>query len=240
MNWRIALVDDETIQLELLIKMLQEYEKKHDLRFQFLMFESAEAFLFHFEEDKDIDLLMLDIEMGGMNGMELAQLLREQKHDLRLIFVTGYTEYIAQGYEVSAIDYVIKPVNKKKFFQVLDRFQTIAPKKEDYFILETSGGMVRVKQEDILYFEADGHRTLINTRDEVIEVNGGIGSFEEEVGSKAFIKPHRSYLLNLFHVKKVTKKEVVLDNGRVVPLSRRKYMEMNQAFINYFKKEIDK
>lgn len=236
MKWRVALVDDEAIQLELLQKMLRAYGKEHNIIFQFLTFDSSEAFLFHFEEDKAIDLLILDIEMGKMNGMELAKRLRAQNHEVKLLFVTGYTDYIAQGYEVSAIDYVLKPVKREKLFQVLDRFRKISPDTDKYLLVETAEGGVRFNQQNILFFEANKHQTIIATTERKIDVTESFNTFEENVSSDEFIKTHRSYLVNLTHIKKITRQDVILDNEEKIPVSRRKYREVNQAFIDYFKR----
>lgn len=236
MNWRVALVDDEDTQLQLLKKMLKSYGYQQNIDFQFLTFESAEAFLFHFEEDKVFDLLILDIEMGEMNGMELARHLRMHNHDIRLLFVTGYTEYIGQGYEVSAMDYVLKPVDKNKFFQVLDRFKKMSPEKNTYVFVETVEGMSRLSLNDILYIEANKHQTILVTVEGVIETKESFSHFETAVLTNQFVKTHRSYVVNLAHVKRVGKQDVIMDDESTVPIARRKIKDVNQAFIDYYKR----
>lgn len=240
MKWLVALVDDEIVQIDLLKKRFKDYEQDHDVSFQFLTFASAEAFLFYFAENKAIDLLVLDIEMDGMNGMELAQLLREKKHDIKLLFVTGYTDYIAEGYEVSAIDYILKPVKKEKFYRVIDRFRRFTPKENETIFIETSDEKVNLDTYTILSLEADGHQTIITTTEGVFQAIAGLGSFEDRLSSDLFIKPHRSYLVNLAHIKKITKKDLYLDDGSIIPVSRRLYKEVNQAFIYYYKEELEK
>lgn len=236
MNWRVALVDDEAIQLELLKKMLVAYGETNEVSFDFSTFESSEAFLFHFEEDKAFDLLVLDIEMGKMNGMDLARYLRDQNHDIKLLFVTGYTDYIGQGYEVSALDYVLKPVKEEKLFQVLDRFQKTTPRDDIYVFVETSEGMSRIDQNSIFFLEANKHQTIISTVESKIEVTEKFSHFEESLSSDQFIKTHRSYLVNIAHIKSINKQDVVMDDQSTVPISRRKVKEVNQAFIDYYKR----
>ncbi|MCC5890909.1 MAG: response regulator transcription factor [Alkalibacterium sp.] len=236
MNWRVALVDDEAAQLQLLKKMLSTYGVNEKIDLEFLTFESSEAFLFHFEEDKAFDLLILDIEMGKMNGMELARHLRAHNHDIRLLFVTGYTDYIGQGYEVSAVDYVLKPVDKDKLFQVLNRFKKITPKEDTYVFVETADGMSRLSQGDIFYLEANKHQTNLYTAEGEIEAKESFSHFEKELLSDQFIKTHRSYSVNLAYVKRIGKQDVIMDDETTVPISRRKTKEVNQAFIDYYKR----
>lgn len=235
MKWRVALVDDEAVQIDLLKKQFDEYAKLNNLMIHYVTFDSAEAFLFHFEEDKAIDLLVLDIEMGGMNGMELAQLLRKENQDLKLLFVTGYTDYMADGYEVSAMDYILKPVNKAKLYRVLDRFRKSVPRTEETLVIETVDEMVKINQSDIMYLEADGHRTMVRLTTKTYEAVDGIGSFKGKLPTDFFIQTHRSYLVNLKHIKKITKKDIYMDDDSLVPVSRRLYKKVNEAFIHYFK-----
>lgn len=235
MMWRIALVDDEAVQIELLKKLLKEYGQAHEVSFQFLCFESAEAFLFHFEEDKAIDLLVLDIEMDGMNGLELAHLLREKNQDIKLLFVTGYTDYMADGYEVSAMDYILKPVDRKKLHRVLNRFKKSIPKKEETLVIETAEEKVKINQADIMYLEADGHRTIVKLMDKKYEALEGIGVFKEKVSADLFVQSHRSYLVNLDHIKRISKTDIYMDDHTLVPVSRRLYKKVNEAFIQHFK-----
>jgi DNA-binding LytR/AlgR family response regulator len=239
MTWRVALVDDEAVQLDLLQKMLSEYGEEHGVFLSFETFASAEAFLFHFEEDKAFDLLVLDIEMGDMNGMDLARQLRKQNHDIKLLFVTGYTDYIGQGYEVSAMDYILKPVKKEKLFAVIDRFRKTLPEKKTYLLLDTAEGMKRIQNADILYLEASRHQTLVVAKGETMETSQAFGYFEDILPSAEFIKIHRSYLVNLAHIARIGKQGIVLDDESTLPISRRRYKDVNQAFIAYYKKELE-
>lgn len=235
MNWTIALVDDEKIQQDLIKKLLKEYEAMHSIQLNIFTFESAEAFLFHFEEDKSVELLILDIEMGKMNGMELAHYLRKQRHDLKILFVTGYSKYSLDGYKVDAVDYLLKPIDREKLFQVLDRIRALRPRKNEYLILETTDGSARINQRDLISLEALGHETIIQTVEEPIEIKQGLGTIQAELPENIFVKPHRSYLINIEHVNKISKTEVYLTNGVTVPVSRRLYKKVNESFIRYFR-----
>ena len=100
---RIAICDDERVQQELLKNYIEEWTAENAEKVVLNCFQSAEQFLFSWEEDKSYDLLVLDVEMGDMSGMELAKKLRSQKSEVPIVFVTGYEKYMALGYEVSAL-----------------------------------------------------------------------------------------------------------------------------------------
>lgn len=120
---RIAVCDDKELQCRLLTEYLQEWAMGADVLMEVIPFLSGESFLFSWEDDNAYDLLVLDIEMGELSGMELAEKVRAQNEEIPILFVTGYDQYMAQGYEVSAIQYLLKPLHKEKLFGVLDKLQ---------------------------------------------------------------------------------------------------------------------
>ena len=122
---RIAICDDEEVQRKLLTAYLQEWASGQRRFLETISFCNAENFLFHWEEDKDFDLLILDIEMGAQSGVELALKLRAEGEPIPILFITGYESYMAQGYEVSALHYLLKPLNKEKLFDVLKRLNAM-------------------------------------------------------------------------------------------------------------------
>lgn len=134
------------------------------------------------------------------------------------------------------MDYVLKPVDKNKFFQVLDRFKKISPEKDKYVFLETVEGMSRLSLNDILYLEANKHQTILATMEGVIETKESFSHFESSLPTDKFVKTHRSYLVNLAHVKRVAKQDVIMDDETIVPIARRKIKNVNQAFIDYYKR----
>ncbi|QHW29774.1 response regulator transcription factor [Paenibacillus rhizovicinus] len=127
-------------------------------------FASAEAFLFYYADNKAIDILLLDIEMGAMNGIELAHRIRQDNEAIQMIFVTGYSDFIAHGYEVSALHYLMKPLGDTKLFDVLDKATRFANKTEKTILLTIGGESMRLPAKDILYVEAFAHTVVIVTQ----------------------------------------------------------------------------
>ena len=114
-------------------------------------YSSAESFLFVYEEKKDYDLLLLDIEMDGINGVEMAKRIRHEDETVQIIFITGYPDYMCQGYDLSALHYLIKPVSNEKLFEVLDRALKNIKKGGNRVIFTADGGEKVVALDAILY-----------------------------------------------------------------------------------------
>ena len=235
---RIAICDDEQAQQILLQKYLLEWGKEHNIPIETNLFSSGESFLFSWEEDKIYDLLIFDIEMGKMNGMELANEIRRQDEEIPILFITGYDSYMAQGYEVSALHYLLKPVNKEKLFAVFDRLQKNRERSEneEKLLFQTEEGSLSLTVSKIWYVEAYGHQSILYTQDEDYVLKQNISAVEKLLeGKKEFIRCHRSYLVNLQHISAIVKNEIILDNKKRLPVSRNLSKEVNAAFIHNYR-----
>ena len=233
---RIAVCEDEAAQRELLGGYVQEWADRAQVRADVVFFDSGESFLFDWEDDKAYDLVMLDIEMGKLSGIDLAVKIREQDQTLPILFVTGYEKYMEYGYDVAALHYLVKPVKKDRLFAVLNRVWE-GRKPEEKVLLETDQGMVSIGQGKIWYAEATGHQCILCLEKESLCLKCSIGTLGELLsGADSFVKCHRSYLVNLEHVAAVRRTEIVLDDGRQVPLSRYLYRQVNEAFVDFYRK----
>lgn len=232
---KVIICDDEASERQLLEKYVREWALSREIRVDFCCFDSSESFLFAWEDDKTCDLLILDIEMGEMNGMELAKRLRAEGITVPLLFVTGYGEYMPYGYDVSALHYLLKPVSREKIFAVLDRVKE-EPGRGGRLCLEAMEGMISLSLEDVWYVEAAGHYCVLYGKENAVQLKESISSFEKRVcGEETFVKCHRSYLVNLQHVSAVKRLEVLLDNGESIPVSRNLAKQVNEAFIGCYR-----
>ena len=121
MTYRVAIVDDSNIDAEYVQSILKAWAQDRQAVVQAQQFVSAENFLFHHADDKAWDILLLDIEMGAMDGVSLAKKIRQENELVQIVFITGFPDFMAEGYEVSALHYLMKPVAKEKLFAVLDK-----------------------------------------------------------------------------------------------------------------------
>lgn len=233
MAYRIAIVDDSNIDAEYVQGILNNWAELRQTKIQTEVFPSAESFLFRYAEDKAWDILLLDIEMGTMDGVSLAKKIRQENDAVQIVFITGFADYISEGYEVSALHYLMKPVKQDKLFAVLDRAVAAMQKTERVILLPVGGEMLRLPVGQVQYVEAFSHTVAIVTGTDTIQVKMPISEIEKMLGD-GFIRSHRSYLVGLKHIARLSKTEVVLDNGKSLPLSRSAAASVHKAFISYY------
>lgn len=231
MTYKIAICDDNDTDSRYISSLVSLWAEQRNIHIHSDVFPSAEAFLFHYAEQKDYDMLLLDIEMGEMDGVTMAKSVRRENETVQIIFITGYSEYISEGYEVSALHYLMKPVHKEKLFEVLNRAAEKLRKNERILYLEISGEMVRIPFYEIRYLEVCQNYVTLHAK-ENYTVKKTLREFETELDDR-FFRAGRSYLINLSYIQKVTKTEVHLTESSVIPLSRGLYEPLNRAIISY-------
>ena len=232
MNYKIAICDDRTEDIEYISSIVKDWASSKGHVVAIRDFRSAESFLFHYDDESDYDILLLDIEMGQMNGVELAKRVRRQNREVQIIFITGYNDYIADGYDVEALNYILKLVHSDKLNAVLDRACEKLKKNEAALVFELTGGMVKVPLYEIRYIEVRANYVTIHATED-ISVKATLSSIEQKL-DESFFKAGRSYIVNMHYIRKVTKTEVFLDGEILIPLSRGLYEPLNRAFINFF------
>lgn len=237
---QLAIVDDEPIICDLLEHYARMWFMGQSAPYQIDTFTSAEAFSFEWETSRNYDVIFLDIQMKGASGIVLAKQIRNLDKWTRIIFVTGISDYVYEGYEVSAMNYLLKPVSKEKIFSSLEKaYEAILAESHSpsvpMVVLEWEGQTLKLAQKDILYVEAQKNYICVQTLDAHYTLKSTFSNFSNSLLPELFVKPHRSYLVGLDHIKAVNAKDLLLDNGTLLPLSRSQRQEVYQDFIHYYK-----
>lgn len=230
MNLRIAICDDSATDRNYLAGLARRWAGQHLHTVQLALYPSAESFLFSYVEDKTVQILLLDIEMGQMDGVTMARTLRKDNDGVQIVFITGYSEYIADGYEVEALHYLMKPVDENKLFSVLDRAADKLCRNEQVLTLELSGETVRLPVYQIRYAEVQGNYVTVHAKSDYT-AKMTLSELETRLDD-SFFRLGRSALVNLGYVARVTKTAVTLNDGSVLPLPRGAYDRINRAIIN--------
>ena len=231
MAYRVAIVDDSKTDAEFVQGILNGWADLRQANIQAEVFPSAESFLFRYAEDKEWDILLLDIEMGAMDGVTMAKRVRQDNEAVQIVFITGYSDYIAEGYEVAALHYLMKPVNREKLLIVLDRAMEKRKQEERCLNLEAYGEMVRIPFYDIRYLDVHQNYVTVHAKADYT-VKRTLGDFEKELDER-FCRVGRGMILNLKYIQRVTKTEVRLSDGTVLPLPRGAYEPLNRAIISH-------
>lgn len=229
MNCSVAICDDAAADRDYLQALVKRWAADRGHRVELTLYPSAESFLFRYAEDKDVQILLLDIEMGPMDGVSLARTLRKENDAVQIVFITGYSDYIADGYEVEALHYLMKPVKEEKLFAVLDRAVEKLHSNQRTLLLELPGEVVRLPVYQIRSAEVQGNYVTIHAKTDCT-VKMTLGQLEEELDDN-FFRLGRSALVNLGCVARVSKTAVTLNDGTVLPLPRGAYERINRAII---------
>ena len=230
MLYRVAICDDNQRDAEYVLSLLTNWAKKNQITIQTECFPSAESFLFHYAEDKTYDILLLDIEMGKMDGVTMAREIRRENQTVQIVFITGYSDYISEGYDVAALHYLMKPVKEEKLCSVLDRAAEKLSKNEKVLNFVIGGEMVRVPIYQIRYADVFGNYVTIHALSDVT-VKMTLGELEKQLDER-FYRVGRSTIINLTQISRVTKTEIKLSDGTAIPLPRGAYEGINRAIIN--------
>jgi DNA-binding LytR/AlgR family response regulator len=231
MAYRVAIVDDSKTDAEFVQGILKSWAERRQTDILSEVFPSAEAFLFQYAEDKEWDILLLDIEMGAMDGVTMAKRVRQDNEAVQIVFITGYSDYIAEGYEVAALHYLMKPVNREKLLMVLDRAMEKRKQEERCLNLEAYGEMVRIPFYEIRYLDVHQNYVTVHAKADYT-VKRTLSDFEKELDDR-FCRVGRGMILNLKYIQRVTKTEVRLSEGTVLPLPRGAYEPLNRAIIQH-------
>ena len=167
----------------------------------------------------EIDLLFLDVEMAGLNGLETAKAIRESNRELMIVFVTGYADYVFDGYQVNALDYIIKPVGEDRLRQVLNRTRDMLHRQQEYmFTLKNGDGVFRIPIADILYFYSEKRILTLVTERKTYAFYAKLDSLAAQLPPE-FVRIHQRYLVNPKRVTHIGSTEVAIGDV-VLPISR--------------------
>lgn len=239
---QVGICEDDDTQRKNLRLLVQEWSIKKGLKLSFSLFRDCESCWFEWSERMDLDVLLLDIDLGSgcLNGMELARKIREKDKRVKIIFITALAEYMSQGYDVNAFHFLIKPIDAYKLTQVLDNALEKIEKQENYLLLENETRTQLIPMSHILYVEAFSHSIVIYLYEDgkirFIEEKTGMKEIEGRLPQNVFFRCHRSYLVSLMHIRRIQKNQVLLRGDVNLPISRTREKALYLAFLEYHKR----
>ncbi len=229
--YHIAVVEDEKEFSSQIQEFLKQYESEHDIKFKVSAFYDGSEILENYQNIYDI--ILLDIEMPKVNGMDAAEQIRKADSDVVLMFITNMASYAIRGYEVEALDFVMKPVTYYSFSMKMTRaLKRVVKKEQQQIVLTLPGGVKKFGIQQIYYIEVQNHMLHYYTNEGEYVIRGTMQSVEEMLKPYPFVKCNHWYLVNLAHVAEVRKNTVIVQEHEL-EISRRNKTPFLKALTEY-------
>lgn len=232
--YKIAVCDDEEAVSAQVKELITEWNPSVDV----VCFSSGEELL---ENYQSYEAVFLDIDMAGMNGIETGKAIRKMDKDTKIVYLTAYRDYVSGAFGVHAFQYLLKPVNKKAIWNVLEEIFRYTKSAEKKIILDfhTVDGSLCLPVERIYFFEYENRKIRIVTDEEQYYMSDKIGNVAKRMAEFGFSMPHQSFVVNMFHVKNVKNQQIFLDNGMEIPLSQKKQKIWKQELMEYLSRRLE-
>ncbi len=236
--YRIIIGDDDTLFLRELEGIAESCLVSDGLTrgedFEIVCFQCPQALMDALTGRESAQLLLLDIEFGEMNGLEIAARLRERGGEFSLIYITTHEEYVFDSFDTRPLHYLLKPPRREKLCALL-REDFRRQFHDDRLYLKSGGKHLSLPYRDIYAVEASQHRVLLYTRQSVAEWSGALSALSPRLPRWCFCQCHFSYFVNLSHVAEFVRYEARLDNGTVIPVSKRFYRPAFEQYLSFLK-----
>ena len=216
----IAIIDDEQGIRQLYQNYVEKWAKQNQVSVRIHLFASAEEFLFEYEENKDFQV-------------ELAKRIRQRDDKVQIIFISGYSEYIGEGYEVEALHFLVKPIAEEKLFAVLDKAVSKGETTERFVLMKEGDEQHKVYLGSIYYIVADKNYLLISGQDFCYRIRMTLNEIGQILDQR-FFRLSRSEIVNIEKVESFSKTEMEMTDGKRFVIPRGKFNELSQTMISYF------
>lgn len=228
---KIAIIDDEKEERERLLGYYQNLRAEVQDELEVHTYASGDEFLGR--GDTSFDLICLDIDMEGMDGIRTAKEIRKNDAQVIIIFVTNMAQMAIRGYEVQALDFVVKPVDYYSFaMKMTNAFHMLRNRRSRNIILTTTGGMQKISSDELYYVEVNGHYLYYHTKDQVFRQKASMKEIEDRLSGLSFKRCNNCYLVNLKYVSCVNREDLKVGEDWL-KISRPRKKEFLQSLANY-------
>lgn len=228
----VAIVEDDEKQISILSDYLKRFEESNSVRFNTQIFSNGLSFLDNFQSN--FDLILLDIDMPYMNGMEISHKIRQVDEEVLIIFETNLAQFAIKGYEVNALDFIVKPMDYKNFsFKLKRATNIIASRKKDFVLIQSEHESIKVLISNITYVEVFRHTIIFHIKDgSSLKSYGSLTEIENKFNTMGFFKCNRCYLVNLKYVDKIVENYLYIGNEKLL-ISRPQKQKFIEALNNF-------
>ncbi|MGG7098340.1 LytR/AlgR family response regulator transcription factor [Clostridium sardiniense] len=230
----IAICDDQGYDRINLKNILEKIAIKNNIIIKIEEFNSGRELLSVYQRDiPKYDVVFLDMILGDSNGIDIAKRIIEFNESVKFIILSSSKEFILDGYEISAVNYIIKPPSIERIEKELLRAIEISNSNEEFYEINKNGSKLLLKLNDIYYLEVEHRKINVYKKDDVINYYEKLENVERDLEEKGFKRCHRSYVINISKIKELKSNEVRLLNGQVIPIGRKYRESLKESFFNY-------
>lgn len=231
---QIAICDDEPVYQKKIKKLLEAYLISKSLPYEIELFSSGEAFLSQSENRVKYDIVFMDINMNELDGIQTALQIRSFHSETFLVFVTAFINYVLEGYKVNAVRYIMKDTLERAVPECMDAIlEKMRISQVTFTFLE---GERRLYTDNILYIESRKHKSIFSYMDTELvtyQIYDKLDIIEQKLSGYGFLRVHKSYLVNMKHIRRVSNYTAFLDTGEELPVPRLRYQGVKEAFVAY-------
>ena len=233
--YRIGICDDEIEFCTEIEEYVREYAEKEKITVEIEIFTSGEALFETMKNENTIDLLFLDIELGGIDGVEVGRRLREkiENEAMQIVYVSSKESYAMQLFQIRPFDFLTKPVTMEKITKVLSEYKRLFIDRNMFFSYQGGKSTYRVSENEILYFQCEGKKIQIITTKDKREYYGKMADVEKQISMNKFCVVHKSYIVNINYVSEFCPDEVVMCNEIRIPISQSMRKKVREKILEW-------
>lgn len=229
-----ALCDDDKYIIEELKKLLLTYAKENRIIIDIDEFESGEKLL---NSENNYDIIVLDFQLGSTDGLTVAKELRKRNVLSCIIFLTSYPHFMIDAFEVNTFRFLLKPIDKSKFFKAIDDYVKIVDANYPITLIQNKE-LKKINSNEICFIEADGKYSNIHLNTKVMHCSKTLSGVTNLLPKYCFVKTHRSFVVNLHYIKSYSSDTVYLSNGESAYLSKNYQKSFRTSYMNFLKKKL--
>lgn len=233
---KIAICDDDLAFLQELSTCLKQYGNEHNCEIVYETFTNPLELVARIEKGIHYDVILLDIYMPGINGIQCAKDIRNYDSYVEIIFLTSSTEFAIDSYSVRAYHYLLKPLRQESLFLLLDQLTAeIKAREKNILIVKCKNGLVKISLSKLEYCEVINRKIMLHlTNGEEYESGSRMNELEEKLQDFGmFLRPHRSFLINMDYIHTLTTQSIIMESGVKIPVPREKYTQIKKIYMEY-------
>jgi len=233
---RVAICDDEKSQISIIEEYIENLDIEHS-KLYIESFKDGESLCnYYLNNSNPFNIIFLDMEMPGINGIETAIKIRNMDSGVIIIFITSHSQYVYDCFDASPFRFLVKPVSFNDFSKIFNMALLKAKKEDNFLFISTKGLDIRLNFNDILYFESIKRQTSAHTKDSEYLFYSKISDLIENIRSEDFIFVHRSFIVNMNHIKMILPDKIILENGIEIPLSKKNKRQVREKHLKFIER----